>query len=181
MISTYKVSPEQLLAEIEDLQRSRSSWLQPNEPAALEWMGRAQAVVHQWDATQSVLFDSAIKNCGSGSWNIARPALQQISTFLARARHDLLIRTSRSGTRAIEKGNVFDYFDELRQVIQRARSELFLLTAQRIGPTSHLSNPHTTPICCNTSLPLRKKASGTKPTASPGYCLSLIFAPASPL
>lgn len=127
MNPTNQASPEQLLAEIEDLQRSRSSWIQPKEPEALEWMGRAQAVVHQWDGTQSIFFDSTIKNCNSGSWNVARPALLQISTVLARARHDLLIRTSRSGTRAIEKGNVFDYFDELRKVIQRASSELFFI------------------------------------------------------
>lgn len=129
MNSKPPLSANQLLAEIDDLQRTRKSWVQPESPEAADWMGKAQAVIHAWDGTQSIFFDGAVGQANSGNWNIAKPALQTIASTLARARHDLVIRTSKTGSRAIDKGDVFDYFDEVRKIVERAQKDLFFVDA----------------------------------------------------
>lgn len=121
------LSPEQLLAELDDLVRTLPSGHALVNEDVSAWTGRAEAVMHEWDRIQAVSFTSAVRAVGSGNWILIRPALKEIPSLLHRARFDLLMRTGASGTKVIGKGEVFDYFDELRKVIQQARTALYFV------------------------------------------------------
>lgn len=121
------MTPQHLLAEIDDLIRTLPSDHDFINVDVSAWSGRAQAVMARWDSVQAAAFDAAIRGLGSGTWVLQRPALKTVPSLLHRARFDLLLRTGGAGTKVIEKGEVFDYFDEVRKVVQQARSTLFFV------------------------------------------------------
>ena len=125
--SFMALSPEQLLAELGDLIRTLPPASDLAKADVTAWTGRACAVMHQWDPRQAVSFDSAVRALGSGNWNLIGPALKDIPSLLHRARYDVLLKSGNSGTKVVDKGEVFDYFDELRKVVQQARTALLFV------------------------------------------------------
>lgn len=122
------IPPEQLLADIEDVIRT----MPPNEslgndtPDVLAWLGRASAVVHARDSPKAILmFDNNVSKLSS-SLNYTL-AVRAIHVMLHQARHDLRMKTVGPLSVAIPTGAPFDYFDELRQAIEMARSDLLFI------------------------------------------------------
>jgi hypothetical protein len=130
MPTMTKTSDEQLLVEVEDILRampSRQS-LGNDDPDILAWIGRASAIVHAWNSTRAiVVFDGYVKNLGASSSREYDEGYRGLITTLNQVRHDLRMKTSGPLTVAIGQGSVFDYFDEVRKVIETAHSGILFI------------------------------------------------------
>ena len=127
---------EQMLAEVEDLLRSSppvTVFLEPDgvNEEVLGWLGRARAVLENWDFTKSPSFSSDIDPLlAEGNqrvFNPPRPAYRGLMTLLHQARHDLRMKTVVPLTVQIPDGKPFDYFDEIRKITQMASSNLLFI------------------------------------------------------
>jgi hypothetical protein len=120
---------EQLLVEVEDLLRTmppRGTIRQATEEN-LSWFGRAQAVVGQWKSELSSLmwqYENRIHGLAASDAGIA---LNSMLTLLHQARHDLRMQTVGPMNMAVAHGMVFDYFDEIRKMIELSKQELFFI------------------------------------------------------
>jgi hypothetical protein len=113
-----------LLGEIEDVIRTMppgNQWFS-GSPEYIEWVGRAGAVMHaagmgtQFEASVSMLHSRA------GSRGVG-----EVQRLIHQARYGLRLRTVGPISSAIGAGAVFDYFDEVRQIIETASSDLLFV------------------------------------------------------
>ena len=122
------MTPEQLLGEVEDLLRtmpSRVVFIQ--SPAdVVEWSGRASAVMELVGHTLSVQFFSAMQGV-NGSRYIQDASLVVIPRLLHQARFTMRMKTVGPISTAVGAGHVFDYFDEVRQIIEGATGDLLFV------------------------------------------------------
>ncbi len=122
------MTPEQLLGEVEDLLRtmpSRVVFIQ--SPAdVVEWSGRASAVMELVGSTLSVQFFSAMQGV-NGSRHIQDASLVVIPRLLHQARFTLRMKTVGPISTAVGAGHLFDYFDEVRQIIEGATGDLLFV------------------------------------------------------
>ena len=123
------ITPEQLLAEIEDLLRTMPprATIRHETPENLSWLGRASAVMHLWDPMRAVMFNLHVSKIHEP---LARPAEQGLLgaiTMLHQAGHELRLKTVGPLTVAVAQGGVFDYFDEVRKVIESAKIDLLFV------------------------------------------------------
>ncbi|MFZ5539420.1 MAG: hypothetical protein ACOY5V_06750 [Pseudomonadota bacterium] len=118
-----------LLAEIEDLLRSAPSQAAMHEstPENLAWLGRGAALVKRWDSTKAIVFDGDVRQLHAGRAFNPASAAANILTTLHQARHDLRLRSVGPLSVPVSHGSVFDYFDEVRKVLQSAQQELFIV------------------------------------------------------
>src|SRR5207248_1034138 len=119
------VTKEELLTEVDDLIRTMPQDIRYGPDGAL-WIGRAAALVHEWDWAQSVAFDLYHAQMLQDD-SVADPAMTKLMALIYRMRSDLLMKTRGPLSTVIGKGMVFDYFDELRKIIERARQDLFVV------------------------------------------------------
>jgi hypothetical protein len=124
-----QINSTQLLAEIEDVIRTAppQSTLHQVEHETLAWLGRAASLIRRWDTTKGILFDSEVRQLHAGSFFNPAPAVAAIFTVLHEARHDLRLSEVGPLSVVVEHGAVFDYFDEIRKVIESAQNELFFV------------------------------------------------------
>jgi hypothetical protein len=119
------VAKERLLAEVEDIIRQMPPRERIRQDSA--WFGRAFAAIDNWNPYKSpsaTLFHSLfLSNIGFSGEN----HLQQFVALLHHARHDLLMQVPSAGTVAVPHGMVFDYFDELRKIIELAKQDVLFV------------------------------------------------------
>lgn len=119
---------EHLLAEIEEVLRSmppqNSFGGDSMEP--LIWVGRAAAVLERWDVTRSATTSVAVANLGAEFTDKIRRGYVAMLTLLNQARADLRMEVGPVST-VVQQGYVFDYFDELRKIIETARVDVFFV------------------------------------------------------
>ena len=123
------IAPEQLLAEVEDVIRSMPprATIRHETPENLSWLGRASAVIHLWDPIRAVAFARHVSNAHATMAIEAAQGLRGIQTMLHQAGHELRIQTIGPLTVAEGQGGVFDYFDEVRKVIEAAKTDLLFV------------------------------------------------------
>ncbi len=123
------LSTEVLLPEIEDLIRNTPPPLSIHQhtEAAFGWLGRAAAVIEKWNPEKR----SALEKC---LYDVHLPALQEgtrayrgLITLLHQARNQIRLETVGPANVVIGQKMVFDYFDELRKLIEPARKDLFFV------------------------------------------------------
>lgn len=122
-----KIPPDRLLAEVDELIRTipAQGVFLNTVSGGSEWLGRFQAICALWnsiDATAAMI---------SGELNSAHPqmvppALRKLQTYLSRIRYELLLRSDQGGTVVVDQGKTFQYFDEVRKVLQRAQSDVLV-------------------------------------------------------
>lgn len=122
--------PELLALEIEDLIRTmpgpRDFSVNPDK--CLPWLGRASAAMHAWDAHQSIVhFDPLVRIVSSGGSFDFSATRRNVLVQLHQAQSDLRLRTSGSLSVGIDSGRVFDYFDEVRKLIESSKSDLLFV------------------------------------------------------
>ena len=125
-----KILPEQLLTEVEDVLRTMpaAQSLGNDSNDVLAWLGRASAVVHAWDSGKAIVhFDSNVTRLGSMYDKDFMLAVRGVLVMLHQARHDLRMKTVGPLSVSIPTGAIFDYFDEVRQVIEIARTDLLFV------------------------------------------------------
>ncbi len=120
------IKPEQLLAEINDLLRIAPRNFSSGSPEINAWLGRAAALLNMWDDIRSIPARTYISEINSGTIGRMTSGERGLMTTLNQARAELGLITGQL-TVAIEHGRVFDYFDEIRKIIETAQKELFFI------------------------------------------------------
>lgn len=123
------IAPEQLLAEIEDIIRTMPPrpTIRHETPENLSWLGRASAAIHMWDPIRAVGFSRHLASVHAINAQEAAQGLRIALTMLHQACHELRMGTVGPLTIAVGQGGVFDYFDEIRKVIESAKTDLFFV------------------------------------------------------
>ena len=124
------MSPTQQLAEVDEVLRSMpsmDSFDTPNQEH-FAWLGRALALVHRWDSSKAIArFDAYVKQLGSGSYLQIPQGAQGVLTMLHQLRHDAIFKNPIPQSINISTGSVYDYFDEVRKLVELANSDVFFV------------------------------------------------------
>jgi hypothetical protein len=123
------ITPEQLLAEIEDVLRSMPdrATIRHDLPENHSWLGRASAVVNLWRPAMGIAFDQQVSYVHGINAIGASQALKMMLTTLHRAQSELRLQTLGPLTTALGTGSVFAYFDEVRKVIEGAKADVLFV------------------------------------------------------
>jgi hypothetical protein len=123
------MTKEQLLAEVEELLRTMPARdaFETRSEETNAWIGRSAAVIRRWDFTRAPSVAVAVDSA-----NMPLDTLRNLKgrtslmSLLHEARADLRMEVGLLSV-VVPQGQVFDYFDELRKVIEPARSEVFFV------------------------------------------------------
>ena len=125
-----KIPPARLLAEVDDLLRSMPTLDSFGDctPEHMSWLGRASALVHTWDSTKAIVrFDIFVAQMNSRTTRDVEAGAKGARTMLHQLRHDAKMGIPSTQSVAIDAGAVFDYFDEVRKVVELAKSDLLFV------------------------------------------------------
>jgi hypothetical protein len=136
--STSEQILEQRLAEIEETIRTmppRTSIFLYDSQETSAWLGRACAAIENWNSSKGILYartyvDDMMK---LNSYDAER-GLARLTFLLNQARHDLLAQLPGAGSVAVARGMVFEYFEEIRKIIQMARQDLLFVDLYLLSP-----------------------------------------------
>ncbi len=123
------MTPTDLLGEVEDILRSmpdRATLRHPKDEN-FSWLGRVSAVIEAWDSPKRISLGAAMDQFNGQGARDAQEGLRKILTLLHQARHDLRMKTIGPVNTALGQGQVFDYFDEVRKLIEPATKDLFFV------------------------------------------------------
>lgn len=122
------IDPKDILVEIEDLIRTLPDlaygW---EEPEALDWIGRARAILTLPQLNVYAETVVAIQQATSGLTRDSWQGKKTIQILLNQVRHSIRMQTVGPLSVAISKGMVFDYFDGLRKIIEEARADILIV------------------------------------------------------
>lgn len=125
------LTKEQLLAEVEDLLRTAPTRLdivgRGNSDSGLPWFGRFAAVIRAWDYKRSAEVLLVQQQLAMTTAHQSMNGYQRMLTLLHEARHALRMDTVGPLSVAVAHGEVFDYFDELRRIIETAKQDLLFV------------------------------------------------------
>jgi hypothetical protein len=119
---------DQLLAEIDEILRTmppRESLVGGGDENG-PWLGRAAAAINRWNIAYDAAVTIAVEGVQSGSMLSAPRGISKLLGLLHQARADLRMEVGPL-TVVVAQGQVFDYFDEVRKVIEPAQSEVFFV------------------------------------------------------
>ena len=123
-----ELQPSQLLAEIEDVIRTAPVGdFRVGQPDAVGWVGRAGALIKRWDIARFVSFEANMMKIYSPGSTFPQSAMHRVLSILHEARHDLRLNAVGPLSVAVDRGGIFDYFEEVRKVIVTARVELLFV------------------------------------------------------
>lgn len=120
---------EELLGEVEDILRTMppQETLRHSADQNFAWLGRVAAFVGIWDSPKSIPLNFAMNEFHGQGAREAQEGFRKILTLLHQARQDLRMKTVGPVNAAIGHGQVFDYFDEVRKIIEPASHDLFFI------------------------------------------------------
>jgi hypothetical protein len=123
------MTDEQLLAEVEDLLRTMPprATIRQHADENFSWFGRVSAVIANWSPPHAALLRIHLTAFQRPDLGAANQHLAGIITLLNEARYDLRMKTVGPLSIAVGQGFVFDYFDEIRKVIEIAKQDLFFV------------------------------------------------------
>lgn len=138
MIGQKKIKDEDLLAEIEDLLRSAPprATISHDTDENLSWVGRVSAVIEAWDYLKSVTLHIALQNIRNVSARDSFVGYSELMTLIHQARHDLRMKSIGPVSVAVGSGGVFEYFDEMRNIIKMASSDISQVSHPLNGASS---------------------------------------------
>jgi hypothetical protein len=118
-----------LLAEVDDLMCTmpERAIIRHETPEHLAWFGRAAALVEHWQPSKTPMFTLYYSEALGRDAQAAAVGLRKLITLLNQMRTDLLLRTRGPLSMVVDRGMVFDYFDELRKIIEPARQDVFFV------------------------------------------------------
>lgn len=93
----------------------------------LAWLGRLSAVVEQWNPLKTVQLNIAVTQLGNVMARAGEEGYRAIVVLLHQAQHDLRLRTVGPSSVAVGSGMVFEYFDELRKIIELAKQDILFV------------------------------------------------------
>jgi hypothetical protein len=120
---------EELPGEVEDILRTmppRETLRHPTDEN-FAWLGRVAAFVEAWNSVKSIALTAAMDQFQGQMARDAQEGFRKIVTLLHQARQDLRMKTVGPVNAALGHGQVFDYFDEVRKIIEPASRDLFFV------------------------------------------------------
>ena len=123
------MNEEELLGEVEDILRTmppRETLRHPTEEN-FAWLGRVSAFIEAWSLPKQIPLGAAMDQFHGQMARDAQEGLRKILTLLHQARHDLRMKTIGPVNAAMGHGRVFDYFDEIRKIIEPAKQDLLFV------------------------------------------------------
>ena len=124
------VEPAVLAAEFNDLLRNRPTLQEVADGTdeALAWVGRINATVQAWNAGEATIFSTIeLELNGPPFVRESERAYRRLIALLHKALASLRLEIVPPEGFALEPGKVFDYFDGLRKIIERASSDLLFV------------------------------------------------------
>lgn len=123
------LTKEQLLVEVEDLLRNSPTRLEivGNTENGLSWYGRFSAVIRAWDLLRGAELLLVEQQLAMASAHQSVNGYRRMLTLLHEARHALRLETVGPLSVAVAHGEVFDYFDELRRIVEMAKQDLLFV------------------------------------------------------
>src|SRR5260370_10919381 len=123
------MTKEQLLAEVEDLLRNAAPlpYITEHTEGNIAWLGRFSAVIRAWDFRRSAEVMYCQTQLESLSASKSGDGFRRALTLLHEARQTLRMETIGPFSVPVAHGQVFDYFDELRRVIEAAKQDLLFV------------------------------------------------------
>jgi hypothetical protein len=123
------MTKEQLLAEIEDLLRTTplQETIRDSTEENLAWFGRVSAAIESWDVRKAPFVTLYTGHIHAFLAYGASEGFARLRTLLYQARSDLRMQTLGSANVAVPCGMVFDYFDEIRNIVELAREDLLFV------------------------------------------------------
>jgi hypothetical protein len=120
---------EDLLIEIEDLLRNvpNAAKITHDLDENYSWFGRVAAVLNAWNSGKAVSLPFFMSEITGVNALNPKVGFGKIKTLLHEARHDLRMKTVGSVSIAVQKGMVFDYFDEIRKAISIADTDILFI------------------------------------------------------
>lgn len=120
---------EDLLGEVEDILRTMPlrETLRHSADENFAWLGRVSAFIEAWSAPKSIPLSAAMNQFHGQMARDAQEGFRKIVTLLHQARQDLRMKTVGPVNAAMGHGQVFDYFDEVRKLIEPASRDLFFI------------------------------------------------------
>jgi hypothetical protein len=116
-----------LLAEIEDVIRTMPTSLMEETTEVFNWLGRAVTVVALWDFAAGERARTYVKRMQNGFAAQSHHGYLNLMVVLQEARSSLRFQTLGPVNTAIGQGLVFDYFDEIRKIIELATADLLFV------------------------------------------------------
>ena len=120
---------EELLAEVEDLLRNMPNreniW--ENNDLNISWLGRVSAFVEAWNSPQTAKLTLALMDIDRKHRDAIDKGMRNILILLHHARHSLRMKTIGPVNVVVDKGMVFDYFDEIRKIIESASDNVLFV------------------------------------------------------
>jgi len=154
------LTKEQLLAEVEDLLRNVPPLqeMRGSKDSGLAWLGRFSAVIRSWNFTRAAEVMLAQQQLESLTEAMHANGYRRIVTLLNEARHALRMDTVGPLSVSVAHGQVFDYFDEVRGLIEMAKQDLLFvdpyLDAEFVSRyLSHVSGGVTVRLLAREKLP----------------------------
>lgn len=126
---TIPLTKEQLLAETEDLLRTAPPMAEiiQNKENGIAWFGRFSAVIRAWNMALSPEVLLAQMQLESITPEQNQNGYRRILALLNEARHALRMETVGPLSVPVAHGQVFDYFDEVRKIIELAKEDLLFV------------------------------------------------------
>jgi hypothetical protein len=121
------LTKEQLLAEVEDLLRNVPPFHEMRGDNGLAWFGRFSAVIRSWDFSRAAEVMLAQQELGAMTPSMNNNGYCRIVALLNEARHTLRMDTVGPLSVPVAHGQVFDYFDEVRRLIEMAKQDLLFV------------------------------------------------------
>jgi hypothetical protein len=123
------MTKEQLLAEVEDLLRTTPprATIREETEENLAWLGRLSAVIENWDSSKCISVTRYVSQIQMLTGFAVSEGFAGLRILLHQARSDLRMQTLGPANVAVPHGMVFDYFDEIRKVIELARQDLLFV------------------------------------------------------
>ena len=91
------------------------------------WIGRACVLIGRWDPAYKLVARGLVDQFWDNKAVTSYRGQTALISLLHQARSDLRLSTLGPVNTAIGQGMVFDYFDELRQIIETARTDILFV------------------------------------------------------
>lgn len=120
---------EELLAELDEILRTmpEKKVFAPDSEDNLSWIGRASAILHQWDPITYAFSQAHISNLQSHAIQEFNYAYDNTLVLINRARHDLRMKIPGSTNVSMSETMVFEYFDVVRKVIESSKKDVLFV------------------------------------------------------
>ena len=126
---TMPLTNDQLLGEVEDLLRTAPpiSDIMESKERGVAWLGRFSAVIRAWDSTRAAELHLVQMQLEASLPTAVSNGVRRMLTLLNEARFALRMETVGPLSAPVAHGQVFDYFDEVRKVIEMAKQDLLFV------------------------------------------------------